>query len=535
MENWNSGEHKVLADGSPYFHIDGKVNKGVYVTYSGGRVVPCENFRWTPQTVPDLSLTFGNIVELAGDIYAVVDPPITMQIDYTPNPTFVGSNVIVNKSPEFSKEKERFINAFEVLDKANSSELHKVMQLMNSEESGMAPYFKTNTPMASYYNCQGYDYDVNLNKATGGGKDFIPKTIEEANLIFFQGRYMQLAQVNFDHFCENDHAYRAYIAGHTLAMETAATATSDADLTKAYAYEAFACHYLTDHFASGHMRNPRWGLHYGLGVKEWFTAAGDYCSRLMHDEDNRVGIWVASNACYYSQSKPEFRNVWRMYGDIYINIEDNLNNVLWCQKTMQISIDEVYTSFLQRKPVESQVWLLLPCVDVTKPIPKLDSSGNVIGQENHLAIHCNDVWCSDNTIVGYYSEINNPPMFITSINPDWKYKFLYKRSQPPLYSSILTPLTAALEFQTFTDSFFPGITHNGGSESTQYPCVKLNPLDPHPTHMPTDEPEPYPPGPEPDTTKTDQIARRWFIVTIVLMILVLVSLALLLIYAIAKL
>ena len=69
-----------------------------------------------------------------------------------------------------------------------------------------------------------------------------------------------------DHFGED--AWKVYKAGHTIALriakagggpKTDATAIKAAEkqLKEAYLYDAFALHYLTDQFASGHVRAPR--------------------------------------------------------------------------------------------------------------------------------------------------------------------------------------------------------------------------------------------------------------------------------------
>ena len=72
------------------------------------------------------------------------------------------------------------------------------------------------------------------------------------------GRMMKLAVRNFDHF--QPFAREAYEIGHELAMEKAREASHTNKehqieiAHEAYSIEAFACHFLTDSFASGHMR-----------------------------------------------------------------------------------------------------------------------------------------------------------------------------------------------------------------------------------------------------------------------------------------
>ena len=64
---------------------------------------------------------------------------------------------------------------------------------------------------------------------------------------------------NMDHFGED--AWRTYKAGHTIALRKAKAGTRNPEkLKEAYMYDAFALHYLTDQFASGHVRSPREAL-----------------------------------------------------------------------------------------------------------------------------------------------------------------------------------------------------------------------------------------------------------------------------------
>lgn len=96
-------------------------------------------------------------------------------------------------------------------------------------------------------------------------------------------------------------------------------------LRYAYFLEAFACHFLTDLFSTGHMRTPRRLLHYtyfagiGPGVNdgEDVESGGlvalsnplwkaDQCARYMHDEDCANGLWV---------TRARGKASWPAYGD----------------------------------------------------------------------------------------------------------------------------------------------------------------------------------------------------------------------------
>ncbi len=73
------------------------------------------------------------------------------------------------------------------------------------------------------------------------------------------GRMMSLAKNNYDHFLPS--AQEAYQVGHELAIEKAreaGRAQQDRQqlllLEEAYTMDAFACHFFTDCFSSGHIR-----------------------------------------------------------------------------------------------------------------------------------------------------------------------------------------------------------------------------------------------------------------------------------------
>jgi len=104
-----------------------------------------------------------------------------------------------------------------------------------------------------------YIYDQ-YNYLTGGGRG-IAKYFKQ------WGRATKLVFDNYDHFGKA--ALAAYSAGHRLAMREAVKARRRANvagscrrdclnhLNRAYAYEGFAQHFMSDQYSSGHIRNPR--------------------------------------------------------------------------------------------------------------------------------------------------------------------------------------------------------------------------------------------------------------------------------------
>lgn len=105
--------------------------------------------------------------------------------------------------------------------------------------------------------------------------------------------YASLANENQDHFAPL--SWVRYLVHHAQALRLALERHLDAALVR----NAFADHFLTDAFASGHLRVPRNAL---VGLP------GALPTRKMHDEENVQGLWVQSATGF----------VWRCYGDDHL-------------------------------------------------------------------------------------------------------------------------------------------------------------------------------------------------------------------------
>eukprot|EP00026_Physarum_polycephalum_P004551 Phypoly_transcript_04573.p1 GENE.Phypoly_transcript_04573~~Phypoly_transcript_04573.p1 ORF type:complete len:448 (+),score=65.47 Phypoly_transcript_04573:60-1403(+) len=166
---------------------------------------------------------------------------------------------------------------------------------------------------------------------------------------------------NLDHFASC--AVFAYSAGHLFAMQTAAQAASQlqtcsnvTDITQrmtctraafftlqtAYAMNAFADHYLTDLFASGHIRTPRRLITTTCSAASSYitsflgsSSSGGLASQWMHDEDNRNGLLVANRR----------GDVWTAFGDDNYFSAFNAKNREIIDEAVQISRDEIFRAF----------------------------------------------------------------------------------------------------------------------------------------------------------------------------------------------
>ena len=183
-------------------------------------------------TLPNgVEIEFGQIIALAGDFYGLPKQPI---IDPSKG-----------QDEEDSGRQQRFRDAYNTLARAPKDELlkelNKLLATLEKESEN------------------GKTIDAKTWDEITGGKWLGPLPVKE-------GRMLQLAENNHDHFLP--HAKDAYLTGHQLAIDKAREAgyyrVGDEDeldedehkrlLHEAFSLEAFACHFLTDSFASGHIR-----------------------------------------------------------------------------------------------------------------------------------------------------------------------------------------------------------------------------------------------------------------------------------------
>ena len=123
-------------------------------------------------------------------------------------------------------------------------------------------------------------------------------------------------------------------------QEGNATATFIA-LKEAYFLEAFALHYLTDLFATGHLRTPRRQLHQSnvnifqpLDLSERFYPA-DAVAKLQHGEDNAMGLWVENKR----------GEAWPAYGDKQSYNAKSTKNLQQAMIAAQSGVDEIWTAY----------------------------------------------------------------------------------------------------------------------------------------------------------------------------------------------
>jgi len=254
-----------------------------------------------------LALTYGQVLALGGDFYGIVDRPI-------------------NEGATPADRLQRFIAAFDTLAALPTSKVEatQILAIMQKEIDAVKQAIKDGKQPHEAYDALGDTLSEEWNKITGGGS-FV-------SALFPLGRYLKLAANNADHFGE--WARQAYIAGHTAALQTAAAAHASRDelqLERAYAMNAFADHYLTDLFSSGHLRVPRKAMAAAVTPSD----LGSLITRFMHDEDSKFGLKVRNG----------HGEQWRAFGDkryFEATDTDNRNQV---NHAVQDSVDEVYAAY----------------------------------------------------------------------------------------------------------------------------------------------------------------------------------------------
>ncbi|GEM_PF-6775970 len=280
-----------------------------------------EHVALAPPNLPEVTLASGvtlplrYIIALAGDYFSSEKP------------------ISSGTTPE--EKSEIFMRAFNTLNYAEADEVNQLIQMINKERKHVDQALQYHHPESDALQKYGAQETFTAMKCT-----------EES--------YLNLAKNNLDHF--NNQALDAYQTGHTIAMKIAFEANQTSLLTQkeklfnfALSLEAFACHFLTDLFAAGHMRTPRKELQDQLGPD-----IGPLFSLFQHDEDNREGLLVATK-----------RDKWKAYGDGHLFEAENEENRLQAQDAVKQAFQEIYSMY------EKGHVLLETGLDVVNLIPKV--------------------------------------------------------------------------------------------------------------------------------------------------------------------
>lgn len=275
-----------------------------------------------------LALSFGDLIAM-GDFYGIVGSPIS-------------------EGRTLAEREARFLADFNTLatDSQAVSEAAQIVAMIRQQKQLVFDEIRKGRLPEDIYKEIRDAFNIQSNCLTGGA-------CSGAFWWLTPGRYLRLAEKDYDHF--GGDAIKAYVAGHKQAIQRAA----EGNLELAYAMDAFACHFLTDRFSSGHLRIPRTEL------PESVTPAvvGSLLVMYMHNEEAAAGLHVHNKRGEH----------WVAYGDGHYLSEPNKENQVLMQEAIQLSADEVYEAFLKRQVVPgNQPLMLAPIADEQGPHGKLD-------------------------------------------------------------------------------------------------------------------------------------------------------------------
>lgn len=265
-----------------------------------------------------LNLTYGEIMSLAGDFYGIPEAPI-----------------VLGKTPQ--EKQQRFMQAYQTLADHPKAldETAKILHFIYDEQKQLEEGLKKGEKLEDIYLRMAVDHNIEWNCITGGMCESAGISHEQLRKTYFlkQGRYLKLANTDYDHFGMD--AWEAYSVGHKLALDEALKGYKAQDvnyLIKAYTLNAFASHFLSDIFSAGHLRTPR----YYLSSKVTPSTVGSLLANYMHAEENRLGLFVQNQKGDH----------WQAFGDTFYFDSRNETNRAILQEALQRSANAVYQTYL---------------------------------------------------------------------------------------------------------------------------------------------------------------------------------------------
>ncbi len=352
---FESYEHRWLGDSIDIPFPDGMDRRWIENPYSNleNQIVSVKEFSLTKpkpfylilgEGEDAYKISFGEIVAMAGDYFSILTGSI--------------SSVYPATSQEDPKDK--FMRAFHTMIPSHQNTFQpqntvkQIRKIIQEELQGIlghvAQYnYDLSSPNTSInstskrvlgsfvqdqYGIWRYRDDLHtmLIKATTLGSEIYDSFVTKKGTY-----YIPLAELNFDHF--GKHAQEAYLTGHGLALEVALKAHEAKDkatkyhlLNKAYAMDAFACHFLSDLFSAGHLRTPRAELYNGSYVLQ---EAG-LLAKAMHDEDSYYGLKVKNSMME-----------WEAYGDNSYFSSRSFDNRREVRNAIEASVKEVFAVYTE--------------------------------------------------------------------------------------------------------------------------------------------------------------------------------------------
>lgn len=272
-----------------------------------------------------LKLTYGDILAF-GDYYGNYSAPISQGVTLL-------------------DRQQRFMDAFYSFQSQQAGlEAEQILKIILDEKQFIEKAMKNGEKEEDAYKKILNEVNRRANCVSGGG-------CSKKFWWLRPGRYTKLLSYNYDHFGQN--ALDSYQIGHDLAEEKAILAHQTYDLVlleQAYAMNAFACHFLSDYFSSGHIRTPR----IELPNKVTPRIVGDILADYMHDEENQYGLHVHNLKGDH----------WIMYGDKTYFSKKNKADKRIIHEALQISANQIFAAYLTgNKQSDEEVLAYVPISD----------------------------------------------------------------------------------------------------------------------------------------------------------------------------
>jgi hypothetical protein len=189
--------------------------------------------------------------------------------------------------------------------------------------------------------------DCAFMRATGA-EACIESAADLIHLRNYLGRYFDLASRSQDHF--GDNAQTTFLVGQRLALQQALHARDQQDLWRAYRTAAYAGHFGSDAFASGHVRTDKQAIdEYCAGGFAEAPLRGHTAQILsgvlvktMHDRENRDGIVLSAR---------DGRR-WVAHGDNELSLPGGEAEMRPIVQTLQLAADQVFDAYQRRGRVD---------------------------------------------------------------------------------------------------------------------------------------------------------------------------------------
>ncbi len=319
-----SPEHEVLGSRVLLRLPDGRSDSGEHVVL----------LRTRSSDGTELALSYAQLLALAGDFYGV---PYARVGDGQPFDS------------AWSARSEAATVAFrrDLLSLAYQGHVDDLPRLLELQH-GLMLRFREARAQGRALDYRVED-DCAFMRATGADA-CLESAADLIHLRSYLGRYFDLASRSQDHF--GDNAQTTFLVGQRLALQRALHARDEQDLRRAYLAAAYAGHFGSDAFASGHVRTDKQAIdEYCAGGFAEAPLGGHPAQMLsgvlvktMHDQENRDGIVLIAR---------DGRR-WIAHGDNALSLPGGEAEMQPIVRILQQAVDQVFDAYQRRGQVDER-------------------------------------------------------------------------------------------------------------------------------------------------------------------------------------